>query len=363
MADFKEGYVKAGEWEHAKDALKWGMDYMIKNHPEPNVLYVQVGDGREDHNYWGRPEDWTGSNPRKALRATTNLPASEVAGEQSAAMAAAAAVFFSEGEDSYAGTLLQHARDLYTYATTYRGKYSESFPEIAEFYNSYSGFGDEFLWSAAWLYRVTGENQFQQDYEKWWTEFNLNWRPAEASWDFKLAQAQALLAKVDGSQKYVDAARSFCDWVVDQAPKTPRGLVFLSQWGSLRHASNAVLVCLQAAQAGINADKYRTFGKQQIDYMLGNGGRSFVCGYGNNPPLRPHHAAASCPNRPNSCSWSDFNNPDPNPQVLNGALVGGPDNINDNYEDNRENYVTNEVTIDYNAGFQSALAGLCKLHC
>jgi endoglucanase len=46
--------------------------------------------------------------------------------------------------------------------------------------------------------------------------------------------------------------------------------------------------------------------------------------------------------------------------VLNGALVSGPDE-NDYYEDNREEYVYNEVTLDYNAGFQSAVAGLRQL--
>lgn len=30
MADFKQGYVKAGQWDYAKDSLKWGMDFMIK---------------------------------------------------------------------------------------------------------------------------------------------------------------------------------------------------------------------------------------------------------------------------------------------------------------------------------------------
>ena len=44
-------------------------------------------------------------------------------------------------------------------------------------------------------------------------------------------------------------------------------------------------------------------------------------------------------------------------QTLNGALVGGPDK-NDNYEDDRADYVGNEVTCDYNAGFQSAIAYL-----
>ena len=46
-------------------------------------------------------------------------------------------------------------------------------------------------------------------------------------------------------------------------------------------------------------------------------------------------------------------------QVLNGALVGGPKSQNDNdYSDDRNDYVANEVTTDYNAGFQSAAAAL-----
>jgi len=52
--------------------------------------------------------------------------------------------------------------------------------------------------------------------------------------------------------------------------------------------------------------------------------------------------------------------PNPNYHVLTGALVGGPDE-NDNYVDDRTNYVQNEVSTDYNAGFQSALAALVKL--
>jgi hypothetical protein len=40
--------------------------------------------------------------------------------------------------------------------------------------------------------------------------------------------------------------------------------------------------------------------------------------------------------------------------------VGGPD-VNDFYVDDRADYVKNEVTTDFNAGFQSAVAGLIKL--
>lgn len=40
--------------------------------------------------------------------------------------------------------------------------------------------------------------------------------------------------------------------------------------------------------------------------------------------------------------------------------MSGPDE-NDNYRDSREEYIYNEVTLDYNAGFQSAVAGLRQL--
>jgi endoglucanase len=41
-------------------------------------------------------------------------------------------------------------------------------------------------------------------------------------------------------------------------------------------------------------------------------------------------------------------------------LIGGPD-ASDNYVDARSNYQQNEPALDYNAGFQSAVAGLLKL--
>ena len=45
--------------------------------------------------------------------------------------------------------------------------------------------------------------------------------------------------------------------------------------------------------------------------------------------------------------------------MLTGALVGGPDQ-NDYWEDDRGDYIMNEVACDYNAGFQTALAGTHK---
>jgi hypothetical protein len=58
------------------------------------------------------------------------------------------------------------------------------------------------------------------------------------------------------------------------------------------------------------------FAEAQINYMLGGGGHSFVVGFGSNPPLKPHHAGASCGNMPATCDWSNLYATTPNPQVL-----------------------------------------------
>lgn len=49
-------------------------------------------------------------------------------------MAAASMVFRRNGDTEYANILLQHAVELYNFATTYRGLYSDSFPEVTDFY-------------------------------------------------------------------------------------------------------------------------------------------------------------------------------------------------------------------------------------
>ena len=115
---------------------------------------------------------------------------------------------------------------------------------------------------------------------------------------------------------------------------------------------------------GYQKAKCDAFVDTQIGYILGDTGRSFVVGFGKNPPLRPVHGASSCPSPITSpCGWKEYNSPDANPQTLYGALVGGPRDMSDTYSDDRTDEISNKVTIDYNAGFQSAVAYLSKLKC
>lgn len=40
--EYGQQIADAGEYAHTLEAIKWGTDYFIKAHTEPNVLWVQV---------------------------------------------------------------------------------------------------------------------------------------------------------------------------------------------------------------------------------------------------------------------------------------------------------------------------------
>ncbi|RZF33677.1 hypothetical protein LSTR_LSTR007055 [Laodelphax striatellus] len=350
---YKDAYKAAGEWKNVLNALKWATDYFIKCHVSANEFYGQVGDFTLDHEYWGRPEDMNMS--RKAYKIDAEHPGSDLAGETAAAMAAVSIVF-KEEDPEYSALCLEHAKQLYKFATTYRGLYHEAIKGAAQYYES-TEYGDELTWAAVWLYKATVENSYIDEAEYFYMRFRLKDRPNEFYFNKKVAGVQVLFAQLTNRDNYIQAAKAFCDFSVDQQKKTPKGLIYIEKIGTLCHAANIAFVCMQVAEIGIEREKYRDFAKKQIDYMLGDSGRSFVIGFGEKFPKKPFHAGSSCPIKPVKCGWEAYNSTKDNPQVLNGALVSGPDE-NDLYEDAREDYIYNEVTIDYNAGFQSAVAGL-----
>ena len=201
-SSFWDGYVRAGELTNALDSIKWPLDYLIKCHVAPNKFYAQVGNGHVDHAYWGSPEDMTMERP--AYYISANKPGSDLAGEVAAAMAASSLVFKKYAEEyghteyaNYADTLLDHAKTLFDFADTYRGKYSDSVPEASDFYRSWSGYEDELAWSAVWLYKATEDQNYLAKVSNFnpWSANNL------FSWDDKSAGVTLMLYALDTPQK------------------------------------------------------------------------------------------------------------------------------------------------------------------
>lgn len=101
-----------------------------------------------------------------------------------------------------------------------------------------------------------------------------------------------------------------------------------------------------------------------MDYILGDNPMkmSYMIGYGNRYPRQIHHRGASSPSitthpRAIKCSegWNVFASPNPDPNILVGAVIGGP-NIDDRFIGGRTNASETEPTTYINAPFVGLLA-------
>ncbi|GAM24422.1 hypothetical protein SAMD00019534_075970 [Acytostelium subglobosum LB1] len=328
-----------------QEDIRQGTDWLMAGHPSPNKLVAQVGDA-DDHSYWGPPETIT--TKRNIYWIDEEHPGTELAMEAAAALAAASMVF-KEDDPDYSAKLLEHAEQLYQFGDQYRVTYVESVPAAKPFYNSWSGFKDEIVWAGLWLYKATEQESYLTKAQANYDEFGIKYMAKGNShdWDLKAPGITVLMADITGKPEHKKDVEDCLDYWLPGGgvTYTPGGLAWLRKWGPCRYAAN--MAFLASVHGG---DKYTNFTVSQVDYILGKNPKqqSFVVGIGPNYPVNPHHRAS------HHSTTNDINNPPTNTYIIKGALVGGPDEL-DNYKDDRSDYVENEVALDYNAGFVGAL--------
>ncbi len=369
--EYKAAYKQAGQWDELLDNLRWVNDYFIKCHTGPREFYGQVGNGAYDHAVWVPAEVLLTKAPnRPAYKVTASAGGSDLLGETAAAMAASSMVF-AEDDPAYSAELLTHAKQLYEFADAVRARYTGAIPDAASFYNSWSGYNDELVWGAIWLYKATNSKPYLDKAEQYYD--NLNTEPQVPTrsykwglaWDDKSYGCYVLLSILTGKNKYTeDAERSLDYWTTgtngSRITYTPGGLAWLTQWGSLRHTANTAFLAFLYSDflpaSNTKKSLYYNFAVRQINYTLGENpsNRSYMCGFGVNPPKNPHHRTAHG-------GWENnvSGAPATNRHILYGALVGGPGNADD-YVDDRSDYQKNEVATDYNAAYTGALIRMYK---
>jgi len=355
---YQDAYKDSDALSYLFNSLRWATTYLIRAHPKRYELIVMVGDPKKDHSFWGRPEELNMKRP--AYKIDKKNPGSEVAGETAAALAAAS-ILFEKTYSKLSRAALRHAKGLFEFATKYRGDYHVAVPLVKDFYKSWSGYKDELLWAAAWLYKATNNNYYLQEARKIYDEMSGQYlSEKEISWDRKMVSAQVLLANITGEDIFRTPITRFMDNVMAM-PKTPEGIMYLNPWAPNRYAANAAMIAIMASELSPplpRSVEYFKWGEDQIHRIMGGkGGRSYIIGIGKNYPKRPHHRSSSCPFPPASCTFSQLHSSQPNPITLYGALVGGP-GLKGKFTDDRNDYRQNEVALDYNAGFQTAIAGL-----
>lgn len=351
----KKAYEESGQYEYILGDIKWVTDYLIKCHPEDEVFYYQVGDGNADHSWWGPCEVMTMNRP--SYKVTKDNPGSAVTGEAAAALAIASIVFKDTDKD-YSRLCLEHAKSLYAFSDS--AKSDAGYTAANGFYNSWSGFYDELSWAGCWLYTATGDSKYLDNAKTCFAKsgHDFDWA---LCWDDVHIGAALLLARITGDKAYKDEIQKHLDfWSCGTSDGkkitySPKGLAWLDQWGSLRYATTtAYVAAVYSRWDGCPSDKvsvYWDFAVSQANYALGSSGRSYVVGFGENPPSHPHH-------RTSQGSYCDnMNEPSEFRHTLYGALVGGPD-ASDGYTDTVTDYCKNEVACDYNAGFTGLLAAM-----
>ncbi|KAJ0112026.1 hypothetical protein Patl1_01952 [Pistacia atlantica] len=396
VIEFRDQIAEAGELEHALEAIKWGTDYFIKAHTSPNVLWAEVGDGDTDHYCWQRPEDMTTS--RHAYKIDENNPGSDLAGETAAAMAAASIVF-KKTNPHYSHLLLHHAQQLFEFGDKYRGRYDASVGVVKSYYASVSGYMDELLWGAMWLYKATdSDNYLDYVINKSHCFGGIGWAITEFSWDVKYAGLQLMASKLLAEDKHkkhthiLEQYRSKAEYYLcsclnmnngSNIDRTPGGLLYIRQWNNMQYVSTAAFLLtvysdfmvssnqqLNCHGGTVDHEEILSFAKSQLDYILGSNpmNMSYLVGYGSKYPTRVHHRGASIVSyRENKgfigCTqgydnW--YSRPEPNPNVLVGALVGGPD-CQDNFMDQRDNYMQTEACTYNTAPLVGVFAKMLQL--
>ncbi len=364
LYQYPDGIEECGEMTNYVNNLTFVMDYLADCDLGDEIVY-QVGNGQEDHTWWGPVElyeygqaengnDYSTGRPYYTAKAGEGYSA--VLGEMAAALAAGAAAL--EGRSNKTDEYISHAVNMFEMADAAKSDTDYNGSDASGFYRS-SHFYDELFWAANWLYIATGEQTYLDKATSYIPnlgkelgsdELKYSWAHC---WDDVQQGGMLLYAQNTGT--YTDRVKRHLDYLLNEVTRVDGAIVYIQNWGCLRYATTCgflAAVACDTLSLGDTAD-YEKFYKTQIDYALGDNplGQSYVVGYGENYPKNPHHRTAHA-------SWNNsVYEPVENRHILHGALVGGP-NQDGTYEDDRNNYINNEVACDYNAGFTGLL---CKM--
>lgn len=351
LYEFKDVFDSTGNTSKMLEQLKYFTDYFLKCHPNSNIFYYQVGEGNDDHTYWGAPEQQTGKRP-SLYKADASSPASDVLGETTAALALMY-LNYKNIDSAYAAKCLTAAKELYA-----MGKANKGVGNGQSFYQATS-YGDDLAWGATWLYTATNDSSYIADAEQFITLGNTQnenklqdkWTMC---WDDMYVPAALRLSQITNKQIYKDAVQFNFNYWKNQLTTTPGGLKYLNNWGALRYAAAEAMVMLVSCKQNKDSSLL-DLARSQVDYILGNNpaNMSYIIGYGSKWCTHPHHRAA------NGYTYANGDNMKPAIHLLTGALVGGPDQ-NDRFLDDGSQYQYTEVALDYNAGLVGALAGTMK---
>lgn len=354
-AYFKDAYVALGQDAHLKNILDRFTTYFENctiMDASGNVIAFcyQVGDGNDDHGYWGPAEEQESVKGERDVYVhltDSSNPCTDIVAETAAALAIYATIY-KEEDSTNANTALEYAKKLLAYAES-NNKVTSSTSQAAGFYNG-SSYNDDLALASIWIHKAIGDTDttYQNKYNSYiqgCTDGHL------LCWDDVSAAAY-----FSGGATYNSKVASIMTKKM-ATQVTPQNFTCVDgSWGSARYNTALQFTGLVYDEIN-NTSAYQSWATSQMKYLLGDNDtkQCYVIGYNKNDPKHPHHRSAS------GYDNVDSHKNDPMEHTLYGALVGGP-NASDYYNDCANDYQYSEVAIDYNAAFVGAAAALYLLN-
>ncbi len=161
------------------DEAKWGLDWMLRMHPEPDQLYHQIADDRDHIGFkypykdssdygWG-PESYrvvyyaTGKPQGLGRFTNTSTGMANLAGRYAAVMARAARIWKEDlDQPGWADIFLQAGKEVYKMGKKQPGS-QEGVPHKASYRYHETTWADDMEWGAAELFLTTGDSSYLQE--------------------------------------------------------------------------------------------------------------------------------------------------------------------------------------------------------
>ena len=108
--------------------------------------------------------------------------------------------------------------------------------------SSWSGYNDELAWSAAWLYRATGSNNYKNDAKSFYNDAGFH-VSSLFSWDQKQPGTAVLMAEMDGASQFTNDLKDYCNDFRNKA--NAANVACYNHWGNNRYSANAAFICVK----------------------------------------------------------------------------------------------------------------------
>lgn len=274
------------------DEAKWGLEWILKLHPNPNELYHQVADDRDHRGFklpheenadygWGvnsfRPVYFATGKPQgfsKYKSEATGI--ANLAGRSAATLALGYEVFSTlKGYEVFAETCLRAAHELYNMGQQQEG-YQQGNSFGAPYRYEENTWADDMEWAAAQLYKISKKQDLLLDARKYAKIIgNWSWMERDTANHYEMYPfinmghyALWQVGTVEDKQQMIEYYEHNLDKIQEKADKNPYGVGHLFIWCSNNLAA-AVATQAMLYQEMTGSKKYNSLMLNHVNWLLG----------------------------------------------------------------------------------------------